>query len=130
MTIFTKLEQRSWIKIEVARCRSTQECFQRLREACFDAALPYRTAARWVRAFRERRDAVQDNLRTGRPHVENKLVQVLAFLLDTDRQWTARELAAEVGVCHKTVLHTLHHILGYSKFSACWIPHEIFEVQH
>ena len=31
--MFTKLEQRSWIKIEVARCRSTQECFQELREA-------------------------------------------------------------------------------------------------
>ena len=31
--MFTKLEQRSWIKIKVARCRSTQECFQGLCEA-------------------------------------------------------------------------------------------------
>ena len=31
--MFTKLEQRSWIKIEVARCRSTEECFQGLCEA-------------------------------------------------------------------------------------------------
>ena len=31
--MFTKLEQRSWIEIEVARGRSTQECFQVLREA-------------------------------------------------------------------------------------------------
>ncbi|KAJ4448832.1 hypothetical protein ANN_00223 [Periplaneta americana] len=38
--MFTKLEQRSWIKIEVARGRSAQECFQGLREACDDAALP------------------------------------------------------------------------------------------
>ncbi|KAJ4438964.1 hypothetical protein ANN_14918 [Periplaneta americana] len=52
-TILTKLEQRSWIKIEVARGRSAQECFQGLREACGDAALPYRTVARWVKAFRE-----------------------------------------------------------------------------
>ncbi|KAJ4431732.1 hypothetical protein ANN_20334 [Periplaneta americana] len=51
--MFTKLEQRSWIKIEVARGRSAQECFQGLREACGDAALPYRTVARWVKAFRE-----------------------------------------------------------------------------
>ena len=36
----TRLEQRSWIKIEVARARSAQECFQRLHEACGDAALP------------------------------------------------------------------------------------------
>ncbi|KAJ4436961.1 hypothetical protein ANN_17093 [Periplaneta americana] len=52
-TILTKLEQRSWIKIEMARGHSAQECFQGLREACGDAALPYRTVARWVKAFRE-----------------------------------------------------------------------------
>ncbi|KAJ4427216.1 hypothetical protein ANN_24833 [Periplaneta americana] len=70
-TTFTKLEQRSWIKIEVTRGRSAQGCFQGLRKACADAALPYRTVARWVKAFREGRDAVQDNLRTGRPRVED-----------------------------------------------------------
>ncbi|PSN55477.1 hypothetical protein C0J52_02590 [Blattella germanica] len=59
-------------------------------------------------AFRVGRDVVNDNPRTGRPHVENNTVQLLASLLDVDRRWTARELAAEVGVCHKTVLHILH----------------------
>ena len=44
----------------------------------------------------ERRDAIQDNLRTGRPHVENKTFQLLASLMDVDRRWTARELEAEV----------------------------------
>ena len=34
--MFKKLEQRSWIKIEVARCRSIQEFIQGLREACGD----------------------------------------------------------------------------------------------
>ncbi|KAJ4451251.1 hypothetical protein ANN_02712 [Periplaneta americana] len=52
-TILTKLEQRSCIKIEMARGHGAQECFQGLREACGDAALPYRTVARWVKAFRE-----------------------------------------------------------------------------
>ena len=39
-TRFTKVEQRSWINIEIERGRSTQECFQPLREACGDAELP------------------------------------------------------------------------------------------
>ena len=52
-------------------------------------------------------DAVQDKLRTGRPNMENNTVQLLTSLLDADRRWIARELAAEVGVCHKTVLHIL-----------------------
>jgi hypothetical protein len=57
----TKLEQRSWIKIEVARGRSAQDCFQGLREACGYTALPYRTVALWVKVFREGSDAVQDD---------------------------------------------------------------------
>ena len=91
--MFVKLEKRSWIKIEVERGRSTQECFQGLREDHGDAALPYRAGARWVKAFREGRDLVQDNLQTGRPHVENDTVQLLAFMLDADCRWTAHELA-------------------------------------
>ena len=41
------------------------------------------------------------------------------------------EFAAEVEVrlCHKTVLHILHDILGYRKLAARLIPHEISEVQ-
>ena len=57
--------------------------------------------------------------------MENNTVQFLASLLDLDRRWTAHELAAEIWVCHKTVLH----ILDYLKLAASWIPHEISEVQ-
>ena len=126
--MFTKLEQRFWTKIEVARCRCTQEYFQGLREACDDAVLPYRTVARWVKTIREGRDAVQDNLRTGLPYVENNIVQLLASLLDADRRLTAIKLTVEDGVCRTTVFHILH-ILGYRKLTARWIPHQIFEVQ-
>ena len=88
--MFTKLEQRSWIKIEVARGHSIQECFKGLSEAFGDAALPYRRVERWAKMFQEGRDAVHDNLRTGRPYLENITVQLLASLLDADRRWTAR----------------------------------------
>ncbi|KAJ4450652.1 hypothetical protein ANN_02081 [Periplaneta americana] len=74
----------------MARGRSAQECFQGLREAYGDAALPYRTVAQWVKAFREGKDAVQDNFCTERPRVEDNTVQLLASLLDADRRWTAR----------------------------------------
>ena len=65
--MFTKLEQCSWIKIEVAQGRSTLECFQGLLEACGDAVLLYHTVARWVKAFQEGRDIIQDNLHIGWP---------------------------------------------------------------
>ena len=59
--MFTKQDQRSWIKIEVARGRSAQTCFPGMREARGDAALPYRTVALWVKLFREGRDPIQDD---------------------------------------------------------------------
>ena len=71
----------------MARGRSTQECFQGLRTACGDTALPYRTVTQWVKAFREGRDAVQDNLRIVRLHEENSTVQLLASLLDADHRY-------------------------------------------
>ena len=63
--------------------------------------------ARWVKALKEGMDVVQDNLRTGRCHVKNNTVQILAFLLDAVCRWTVQELAAEVGICHKTVLQIM-----------------------
>ena len=61
--------------MKVARGRSTQECFQGLSEACGNAALPYRTVARWIKAFREVREAVQDNLRDDRKNVSGDMVR-------------------------------------------------------
>ena len=112
----------------MARSRSTQKCFQGLREACGDVALPYRTVPRWVKSFWEGRDVVHDNLCIGRSHIKNNTVHILPFLLDADRRWIARELAAEVEVCHEIVLHILHDIwvtanlqcVGYlMKFPRC-----------
>ncbi|PSN42070.1 hypothetical protein C0J52_16390 [Blattella germanica] len=93
------------IKTEVARGRSTQECFQGLREACGDVASPYRTVARWITAFRVGRDVVNDNPRIGQPHVENNTVQLLASLLDVDRRWTAQNTAPHFMVQRPIILH-------------------------
>ena len=82
-----KLEQPSWIKIKVAQLRSTQECFQGLREACGDAELPYRTVARYVKAFLEGRMPFRTTSVQNDPHGPTP-----CFLLDADRRWTAREL--------------------------------------
>jgi len=56
--MFSKQEQRSWIKIECARGRTARQSHQGLQEACGEFALPYRTVARWVKALNEGRQAV------------------------------------------------------------------------
>ena len=49
--MFTKLEQRSWLKLKQAGAKQ-QKSYWGMEEACGTAALPYRTVARWVQAFR------------------------------------------------------------------------------
>ena len=89
--MFTKLGQRSSIKIEVIRCRSTQECIQGLREPCGDAALTNRTGARWVKRFEKagmpfRTISVQDNTtRRGEQHSSTTCSLLVAA-------WAARQM--------------------------------------
>ncbi|GBN40553.1 hypothetical protein AVEN_189821-1 [Araneus ventricosus] len=60
--MFSKQEQRSWIKIDCARGRTARQCHQSPQEACGESALPYRTVARWVKAFNAGRQNVADQV--------------------------------------------------------------------
>jgi hypothetical protein len=101
--MFTKSEQRSWIKIQVARNKNARQCHQRLFEACGNDALPYRTVARWVSAFRSGRDETVHLSSTGRPSISDEQVQLVRGLLPVDRRWIVRELSIEVRLSHQRV---------------------------
>ena len=58
----------------------------------------------------------------------NNILQLLVSLLHADCRRVELELAAEGGVCHKTMFHILHGVLGYRKLAACWVLHEISEM--
>ncbi|PNF16764.1 hypothetical protein B7P43_G00887 [Cryptotermes secundus] len=126
--MFSKQEQRSWIKLECARGRTARQCHQGLQEACGESALPYRTVARWVKAFNEGRQNVADMRRPGRPSVREE-VYALSALLESDRRHTIRELARETGLAHTTVLHILKERLGMRKIASRWVPHDLTEMQ-
>ncbi|PNF39245.1 hypothetical protein B7P43_G17337 [Cryptotermes secundus] len=127
--MFSKQEHRRWIKIECARGRTTRQCHQGLQEACGESALPYRTVARWVRAFNKGRQNVTDMRQPGRPSVNEGEVYALSALLESDRRHTIRELARETGLAHMTVLHILKERLGMRKIASRWVPHDLTEMQ-
>ncbi|GBM98206.1 hypothetical protein AVEN_268136-1 [Araneus ventricosus] len=123
--MFSKQEQRSWIKIECAIGRTARQCHQ---EACRESALPYRTVARWVKAFNEGCQNVVDMRRPGRPSVSEEEMYAVATLLDSDRCHTIREMARETGLASTTVLHILKERLGMRKIASRWVPHEFTEM--
>ena len=112
--MFTKLEQRFWAKIEVAVPLWHEVIVHKnvFRDCVKHVAMQRCQISQWHDGFLESWDAVQDNFRTGRPHVENNTVQFLTSLLDADRRWTARVVTTKIGVCDKILFHILHDILG------------------
>jgi len=127
--IFTKSEQRSWLKIEAGRGKTARECYRGLVEVCGTAALPYRTVARWVQAFRAGRQNATDQPWPGRPCATEAQVSSVATLLQTDRWWTIRELACETRLSRTTVLHILKKCLHMRKITSRWVPHSLTEIQ-
>ncbi|GBM53627.1 hypothetical protein AVEN_105509-1 [Araneus ventricosus] len=115
--MFSKQEQRSWIKIESARSRTAQQCHQGLQEACGESGLPCRTMARWAKAFKEGRQNVADMRRPGHPSVSEE-VYALAALLDNDLHHTICELVRKTELWHTTVLHILKERLGMRKIAS------------
>ncbi|XP_068082593.1 tyrosine-protein phosphatase non-receptor type 9-like [Anabrus simplex] len=87
-------EQRSWIKIECARGRTSRQCHQGLQEACGKSALPYRTVARCVKPFNDGRQTVADIHQTGHPTSVSE---------EVPRYWTVIETRRFVSIRFRTV---------------------------
>ena len=56
--MFSKCEQRCFIKIQIARGTNAHQCHTVLVEGCGKETLRYRTLAKWAYAFRRAREDV------------------------------------------------------------------------
>ena len=126
--MFSKKEQRTWIKIVCARGRTAKQCHRGLQEACDAAALPYRTVARWVAAFRDGRERVEHMPRSGHPPVSDENVQLVSALVEVDRNVTIRQLEQDTALAHSTVFHILKDLLKMRKIASKWVPHDLTDM--
>ena len=81
--MFSKGDQRLWLKIEVVHGKNASECYRGLLEACVTNTLPYRTVEQWVKAFRSGRNETADLQRTGQPSIPKKQIYTLSSFLTT-----------------------------------------------
>ena len=127
--MFTKQEQRTWLKIQCDHGHTALQSHEGLVEACGYAALPYRTVARWIRAFNEGHDNVEHMARPAHPSVSEEDVEAVSALLNTNRRLTVCELALEIGLFHMTVFRILKKLLGMRKIASRWVPWDLTEAQ-
>jgi len=95
-----RVEQHYAIKFCVKLRKSGSETLQLLRTAYGDAVLPSAQAFRWHKAFKDEKDSVEDEQRTGHPstsRTESNVACVKA-VLDRDRCLNVWIIAEEVGL--------------------------------
>ena len=90
----SRSDQRSYIKIETLRGKTPTEIHNALHEVCGDSVVDRSTVSRWASRFREGRESVQDNPRSGRPvtATDDTSVVIVSTLLEEDRRKHVKKL--------------------------------------
>jgi len=102
------LEQRYAINFCAQLGKSGSETLQLLRTAYGDGVLSSAQVLRWHKAFKDRRESVEDEQHAGRPstlRTENNVARVKA-VLDKDQHLSVQLIAEEVGLL-KTDVHRI-----------------------
>jgi len=109
LVTFAMQEQRYAIKFCVKLKKSATETFASLTEAYGDATLSRTMVFRWHKAFKEGRENVEDDPRSGRPisSTNDENVEVVRAVMVKDRRLSVRMIAEETGLDRNTI----HRIL-------------------
>ena len=82
----SRSDQRSYIKIETFRGKIPTEIHNALHEVCGDSVVDCSTVSLWASRFREGRESVQDNARSGRPvtATDDTFVVIVSTMMEED----------------------------------------------
>ncbi|XP_032115010.1 protein GVQW3 [Sapajus apella] len=114
------LEQRISIKFCVKLNKSASETHHLLKEAYGDEVMSRARVFDWHKRFKEGREDVRDDARSGRPvtHRTDENIQKVKDLVCSNRQLTVRMMAEELNLDKETVRLILKENLNMKKISA------------
>ncbi|XP_062583452.1 uncharacterized protein LOC134245195 [Saccostrea cucullata] len=122
---------RSYIKACAKLKKSAKETFEEVHNIYGDQQPSYRTVSRRLKKFKDGRETVKDDVRSGRPKTVSNAKYLLKIkdLVEKEGRYTVKVLARIVGISIGAVHEILTIDLGYRKISARWIPHLLNEEQ-
>lgn len=91
----------------------------------------YRTVAKWVALFKEGRDSLEDDPRSGRPITKFTPgnIELVKQLLEEDPHATYDEIELETSLNHWVIHEIIHVALRMRKLASRWIPHNLTDDQ-
>lgn len=122
-------EIRSVIRFLTARNVSAAEIHLQISEVYGPNAMSDSKVRKWVRAFKDGRENVHDEPRSGRPSVITEdLVNAVDEKIREDRRFTISTLALEFPNVGRTTLHKIvSENLQFHKLCARWVPRLLTE---
>lgn len=117
-------EQRAAIKFCARLGETASETYAKIVKVHGDSALSRAQVFRWHKEFKEGRESVEDEARSGRPvEMRNDAnAQCVCALIHKDRRLTVRMLASELGMNRETVRQILTDDFGMKKLCAKMVP--------
>jgi histone-lysine N-methyltransferase SETMAR len=127
LPVVNVLEVRAVISFCVLRRLKNSTIHEQLCEAYGAAAPSLSVVKDWAKRFRDGRETLEDDPRSGRPKSAD-FGKLVSDVLDEMPFASARYIAETISCSHTTVLNTLS-VLGYKKFLSRWVPHVLTEGQ-
>ena len=122
------IEQRYAIKFCVKLNNSATETFASLTQAYGDTTVSRTMGFKWHKAFKEGRENVEDDPRSGRPisSTNDENVEVVQAVMVKDRRLSVRMIAEEMGLDKCAVHRILKDHLHMRKICAKLVPKNLF----
>jgi histone-lysine N-methyltransferase SETMAR len=120
-----KTEFRSYIKVRALLGITSTEIYKELQLACPSQAPQFTCVCKWAKLFRDGRESIEDDPRSGRPitaHTPNN-VELVRRIVEEDRHSTYAQIEALTGLSSHTINEILHQSLKIRKLASRWIPH-------
>ena len=118
---------RFYIKTQYKLGKQATEIFNQLKTIYNDQAPSYATVARWVTLFKNGRESIEDDPRSGRPirGVTQDNIEAVSKVIMLDPHSTYIEIEALTSLSRGTIYNIIHEHLKLRKVVERWIPHEL-----
>ncbi|CAF4330992.1 unnamed protein product, partial [Rotaria sp. Silwood2] len=122
---------RYYIKIRTILGINPKTIHEELATALGPKAPSYPTVADWAKRFREGREDVNDDPRSGRPVSEltDENIELVRQVINNDPHSTYDDIIVETSLSRGTIEEIIHNYLKMKKVTSRWIPHQLNDEQ-